>query len=409
MKTAQDFGTLGLSEDLVSHIGEQGFKMPTAIQVACIPAAMSGKDVLGIAPTGTGKTAAFGIPAIANLSRQKDKQVLILAPTRELAAQIMQFMLLVGNKFKIKGALVVGGESIRQQSNACQNGVDFIVATPGRLMDLMGRGLDLSHVGMLILDEVDQMLDMGFARPVEEIVGQVSRDRQILFFSATMPAEIRQMAERYLKDPTKITVERTAEHAPKIQEKRINVTPQEKAQVLFDEITTRSGKALIFSRTQRGAEQVSRQLNTKGIVTSCLHGGLTQRERKQALESFRTGKVRILVATDIAARGIDVPDIEIVVNFDAAANREDHLHRVGRTGRFGKEGQAITLHCAEEIEKTRWRGRPERNSARENWPANRHTNKPENRPGNRDSELRLSPIHTPAKTPMVRDKRKSKK
>jgi ATP-dependent RNA helicase RhlE len=343
MKPPQDFTTFNLPTALVEQLSRLGFKLPTPIQETGIPTVLSGKDLLGVAPTGTGKTGAFGIPAIAHLSTQSEKQVLVIAPTRELAAQIFQFMRQLGEALKLHGVLLVGGESFRYQFSECRAGADYLVATPGRLMDHVEQGLDLSHVGILILDEVDRMLDMGFAPQVEEIIRRVPKERQTVFFSATMPQAIQKLAQRLLKDPVRVTVGQNPEDAPKIREERIRVSAHQKPELLLERIQASPGKILVFARTQRRAEQVVERLEASGIEAACLHGGRTQSERKLALDAFRRGRVRVLVATDIAARGIDVPDIELVVNFDPPATREDYLHRIGRTGRCGKEGIALTL------------------------------------------------------------------
>lgn len=338
-----DFKEFGLPTTLLEDLNRLAFVVPSPIQAQGIPAAMSGKDILAIAPTGTGKTGAFAIPAIANVISQNEKQVLILAPTRELAAQIFQFLSQVSTKSKVKGTLLVGGESFRHQQAAWSAGVDFIVATPGRLMDHVGRGLDLKHIGVLVLDEVDRMLDMGFAPQIEEIAKTINTDRQTLFFSATLPSQIQKLAQKYLKDPVRITISGTAENAPKIKEQRIPASGYEKNRVLIETANAYQGKMIVFTRTQLGAERVAEILREAGVETGRLHGGRTQDERRRSLDAFRRGLFRVLVATDIAARGIDVLDIEVVVNFDRAATQEDHLHRIGRTGRCGKEGLAITF------------------------------------------------------------------
>lgn len=339
----KDFKDFGLPSHLLEGLTKLGFTAPTPIQAQSIPAALGGKDVLAIAPTGTGKTGAFGIPAIANLTSQKEKQVLVLAPTRELAAQIFKFLSSVVPTSSVRGALLVGGESSRRQYLDWNAGVDFIVATPGRLMDHVGRGLNLKHVGILILDEVDRMLDMGFAPQIEEILKMVPEERQTLFFSATLPLEIQKLIAKFLKDPVRITVGGNKEHAPKIREEKVHAKGYEKIDLLKKVIGEHTGKILIFTRTKVFTDRVAEQLEFMDIRAARLHGGRTQEERTRALDAFRRGVVRVLVATDIAARGIDVADIEVVVNFDKAATKEDYTHRIGRTGRCGKEGLAITF------------------------------------------------------------------
>lgn len=338
-----DFKGFGLPEPLVEDLTRVGFLSPTPIQAQGIPTILSGHDLLAIAPTGTGKTGAFGIPALNSIATQKEKQVLILAPTRELAAQIYDFIKSVAMNRGVRGALLIGGENFRRQFFMWHSGSDFIVATPGRLMDHVRRGLDLSHVGMLIFDEVDRMFDMGFAPQVEEILKLVPTERQTLFFSATMPPEIQQLAQRHLKNPAKITVGGKVEDEPKIREEKVQVYGYKKFEVLLEQCVKHTGKILVFTKTKFGADQVADKLEEGGIRAARLHGDRRQTERKRALQAFRDGTVRVMVATDIASRGIDVTDIETVINFDRAATREDHLHRIGRTGRYGKEGLAITF------------------------------------------------------------------
>lgn len=339
----QDFKSFGLPEPLVQTLDSIGFKVPTAIQAAGIPEALKGKDILAIAPTGTGKTGAFGIPAIASISTQTEKQVLILAPTRELAAQIFQFFESANPGKKLKGALLVGGESFRRQFFDWKDGVDYMVATPGRLMDHIEQGLDLKHIGILVLDEVDRMLDMGFSRQIEQIAKSVPKERQTLLFSATLPPDIQKIAQKYLKDPVRINANRDPKDVKPIREERIQVPRAEKPDMLLAQVRLREGKILIFTRTQHGTEDVADLLEKEGVPVARLHGGRTQSERKRSFEAYRKGLVRILVATDIAARGLDVPDIEVVINYDRAATQEDHLHRIGRTGRCGKKGVALTF------------------------------------------------------------------
>lgn len=318
------------------------FKTPTPIQLQAIPSAMLGKDILAIAPTGTGKTGAFGIPAMAFLYPQPGKQVLILAPTRELAAQIHKFLRKLGDALDLRSTLIVGGESFRRQRDEVKGGVDFIIATPGRLMEHFDLGMPIEKISVLVLDEVDRMLDMGFAPQVEQIVKRLGPERQTFLFSATMPPEILKLANKYLKDPVRVQVNQSTEK-PKITEETIDTNDVEKPRLLQDHVEARPGKILVFANTQGRVEQVARRLTQSGQPAGCMHGGRTHGERKAALESFRTGQTRILVATDVAARGIDVSDIETVINYDYPATEEDYLHRIGRTGRIGREGTAISF------------------------------------------------------------------
>lgn len=341
-KNMNSFNDFGLPPALLTALEAMEFKSPTPIQAQAIPAALLGKDILAIAPTGTGKTGAFGIPALAFLYPQPGKQVLVLAPTRELAAQIHKFIRKLGETLNIKSTLISGGESYRRQRDEVKAGADVIIATPGRLMEHIDCGMPLEKISVLVLDEVDRMLDMGFAPQVEQIVKRLGPERQTFLFSATMPPEILKLANKYLKDPVRVQINQATEK-PKITEETIDTNDVEKPRLLQDHVEARPGKILIFANTQGRVEQVARRLTQSGQPAGCMHGGRTHGERKMALESFRTGQIRILVATDVAARGIDVSDIETVINYDYPATQEDYLHRIGRTGRIGREGTAISF------------------------------------------------------------------
>lgn len=340
MKTFSDFT---LPPVLLQALEAMEFKMPSPIQAQAIGPALEGKDILAIAPTGTGKTGAFGIPNLSFLYPQPGKQVLILAPTRELAAQIHRFLRDLGKTMDVKGVLIVGGESYSRQRTDVKRGVDYIVATPGRLMDHINQGMPTEKIGVLVLDEVDRMLDMGFAPQVEEIVNRLGPERQTFLFSATMPPEILKLANKYLKDPVRVKVEGKPEEKALIDEENIDTTDAEKPALLVEQVAARTGKILVFANTQGRVEQVARRLHGAGHATACIHGARTHRERKLALEAFRSGECRVLVATDIVARGIDVVDIEHVINYDYPATKEDYLHRIGRTGRMGKKGNSVTF------------------------------------------------------------------
>jgi superfamily II DNA/RNA helicase len=343
MTKVENFSEFGLPAALADALKALEFTVPTPIQAAAIPPAMLGKDILAIAPTGTGKTGAFSIPIAHFLYPQPGKQVLILAPTRELAAQIHRFFRKLGDALDLQGVLIVGGESFGRQKKQVKLGVDYIIATPGRLNDHIQQGMPTGKIGILVLDEVDRMLDMGFAPQVEEIVQSLGPERQTFLFSATLPPEIVGLANKYLKDPVRVNVLGNPAEAPKIHEERIDTTDAEKPGLLVEEVAKRTGKIIVFANTQGRVEQVTRRLEQSGHPAQCIHGARTHRERKSALDAFRSGEVRILVATDIVARGIDVADIEHVINFDYPATKEDYLHRIGRTGRIGKEGSAVTF------------------------------------------------------------------
>ncbi len=343
MQNTPKFSELQLPPILVTALESMGFENPTPIQAKSIPPALAGRDILAIAPTGTGKTGAFGIPAMAGLYNNPGKQVLVLAPTRELAAQIHKFLAKLGKTMDFACTLIVGGESNYRQRAEVKAGVDFLIATPGRFMDHIERGIPLEKISVLVLDEVDRMLDMGFAPQVEQIVKSLPPERQTFLFSATLPPEIVKLAHRYLKNPEQVNVTGDAQAAPKISEEQIDTNDVEKPRLLVDKVTELPGKILIFANTQGRVEQAARRLEHAGHPAAYMHGGRTHGERKKALEAFRNGVVRVLVATDIAARGIDVSDIETVINYDYPATKEDYLHRIGRTGRIGKEGRAITF------------------------------------------------------------------
>jgi len=344
MNSSTNFQQFSLPPHLARALDLMNFKSPTPIQAASIPAALEGRDILGTAQTGTGKTGAFGIPLHAFLQKQTTQQALILAPTRELAAQILEVLNAMAHGSKTRGLLVVGGESFSRQAELFFRGVDFIVATPGRLNDHLSENtMHLNHVGLLVLDEVDRMLDMGFAPQIKQVVRLLPKERQTLLFSATLPPEVKTLAESFLREPVRVTVGKTHQPAPKVTEQTIRTTPDEKNQLVLKEIQERAGKILIFAKTQNRSERLAQKLYDAGHKVVLLHGGRTQGQRKQALLKFREGTHRIMVATDLAGRGIDVEDIEHVINFDPPQSREDYIHRIGRTGRFGKEGKALNF------------------------------------------------------------------
>lgn len=341
----QKFDDLDIPKPLSCALERMGFLEPTPVQSATIPAGLKGRDVLGIAQTGTGKTAAFGIPMLTRLHNDNYPIGLILAPTRELAAQIHKVLeQMAAEGLKVHGTLIVGGESFKKQSSHYDRGVDYIVATPGRLIDhLRQRSFDLKRVEILVLDEVDRILDMGFAPQIEEIMRHVPKQRQTMLFSATMPPEIQNLASRFLKNPLEVSIGPVLKPVEKITETTIETTHAGKNALLFDHLKHREGKILVFTKTQTRAELLFSMLNREGYKAVRLHGGCSQGERKQALEDFRRGKSQIMVATDLAGRGIDIVDIEHVINYDLPSTREDYIHRIGRTGRAGKSGHAVNF------------------------------------------------------------------
>lgn len=344
MQTFETYKDLLLPEPLSKALDKMGFIRPTPVQAQAIPVALEGRDVLGTAQTGTGKTAAFGIPLLVKLYTDTQRQALILAPTRELAAQIHHVLRLMGKRLNIYGTLVVGGESFGRQVDELDRGVDYVVATPGRLVDHIDEGtFDPREVGYVVLDEVDRMLDMGFIPQVKRVLRDIPRERQTMLFSATLPKEITGLAASFLRDPVRIAIGSPAETVAKITETTIRTPQDRKSGVLLEQIAAREGKILVFARTKSRAERLARMLGKQGHRAVRLHGGRNQSQRKRALEDFRSGDHRIMVATDLAGRGIDVPDIEHVINYDLPATREDYIHRIGRTGRLGREGQALNL------------------------------------------------------------------
>jgi ATP-dependent RNA helicase DeaD len=320
------------------------FLTPTPVQAAAIPPALAGHDVLATAQTGTGKTGAFAVPLLTKLIGDHMSQALILVPTRELGAQIFKVLCQMGAGSKRRGTLVVGGESFGRQASDLYRGVDYIVATPGRLNDHLEEGsVNLEAIDTLILDEVDRMLDMGFAPQIKAIMRYVPKDRQTMLFSATLPDEIKSFAATFLRDPVRVAIGAVTEIASKVTEETIRTTNEGKNAIILKEMEAREGRVLVFTRTKSRTDRLARLLYQSGHDVVALHGGRTQAQRKQALDRFRSGHSRIMVATDLAGRGIDVPDIEHVINYDLPATRDDYIHRIGRTGRFGRTGTAINF------------------------------------------------------------------
>jgi ATP-dependent RNA helicase RhlE len=342
-QTKNDFTCLGLSDGLLKTLGRSGFITPTPIQAEAIPPAMQGRDVVGIAQTGTGKTLAFGLPMIERL-QNSNKVGLVLAPTRELALQIEETFHKVGAPHGIKTAVLIGGAPMGRQISHLRARPHVIIATPGRLLDHMSqRTVDLRNVGILVLDEADRMLDMGFAPAIERIVATVPRERQTLFFSATMPVEITSMADRYLKQPVRVEVARQGTAAELVSQEILVVPKEAKNDLLEKVLAEHGGTILVFARTRHGARKVARSVRIMGHSAAELHSDRTLAQRRAALDGFKSGAYRVLVATDIAARGIDVKSISLVVNYDLPDQAEDYVHRIGRTGRAGETGHAISF------------------------------------------------------------------
>ncbi len=341
---------------MLKALAEEGYETPTPIQAQAIPAVLKGADLLGIAQTGTGKTAAFALPLLHRLAvdpkpaPRHSARILVLSPTRELAAQIGESFRTYGRHLGIRVAIVFGGVAHKPQIDALSKGVDVLVATPGRLLDhLDSRVLTLEAVEALVLDEADQMLDLGFVRPIRRIVSKLRARRQNLFFSATMPQEIAALAAELLKDPVRVQVAPVATTAERVTQRVIHIEANKKRPLLVDLFgNPEMQRTLVFTRTKRGADRVARHLEGAGIAAVAIHGNKSQRQREVALDAFRRAKTGVLVATDIAARGIDIDGVTHVVNFELPEVPEAYVHRIGRTARAGAEGQAISLCDVEE-------------------------------------------------------------
>jgi ATP-dependent RNA helicase RhlE len=350
------FQELGLDPLLLKALETEGYTTPTPIQAQAIPTILEGKDLLGIAQTGTGKTAAFALPILQrlNANRQpplrKGVRALILSPTRELATQIAESFRTYGRHMGFSVAVVFGGVAHKPQRDALARGVDVLVATPGRLIDHMGeRNVTLEGTEILVLDEADQMMDLGFIRPLRQIVATLSHRRQSLFFSATMPHEIGALAAELLKDPVKVSVTPVAKTADRVTQEVIFVEQTKKRALLVELFANQDmTRTIVFTRTKRGADRVARHLESNGVPVSAIHGNKSQAQRDQAMKGFKAGKIRALIATDIAARGIDVDAVSHVINYEIPNVPESYVHRIGRTARAGAEGIAISLVDNEE-------------------------------------------------------------
>ncbi len=350
----QTFSSLGLSKPLLDAITEEGYDTPTAVQAGAIPPVLAGRDVLALAQTGTGKTAAFALPVLDRLlGMETDKaarskpgpRALILSPTRELATQIAGSMRDYGRHTGLSGCTIFGGVRQSQQVRNLRRGVDIIVATPGRLMDLMEQGhVDLSNIRVLVLDEADRMLDMGFINPIRKIAAQLPKQRQSLMFSATMPKDIAQLASTLLTDPVRVEVAPAKRAELKIEQKLHMVDGKDKptllATLLEDAAVLR---AVVFTKTKHGADHLTHRLSQGGVQAESIHGNKSQNQRDRALHAFRSGRARVLVATDVAARGLDVDGVTHVFNYNLPNEPEAYVHRIGRTGRAGATGIAVSF------------------------------------------------------------------
>lgn len=356
MTPTTTFAALKLAEPIQRALADKKYTTPSPIQARAIPHLLEGRDLMGCAQTGTGKTAAFALPILQRLAdRPKTRvphkpRVLVLTPTRELAAQIGESFETYGKNLRLRHTVIFGGVGQTPQTRALRNGVDIVVATPGRLLDLARQGyIDFDAVEVFVLDEADRMLDMGFAPDVKRVIAKLPPKRQSLLFSATMPRPIMEIADRLLRDPVKVEVAPVASPAERIAQHVCHVDRRDKTRLLAHTINEhRDGLVLVFSRTKHGANKLVKQLGQTGTRAEAIHGNKSQSARERALTQFREGRVRVLVATDIAARGIDVKGISLVINYDIPNEPESYVHRIGRTARAGADGKAIAFCDPEE-------------------------------------------------------------
>ncbi len=352
-----DFDMMELPPKLVERLQSMGLKDPTPIQRQAIPHALNGRDVMGLAQTGTGKTAAFGVPLVAQMldmpGRPAPKSVrgLVLAPTRELANQISQNLRSFCENTPLKVAMVVGGQSINTQIKRLERGVDLLVATPGRLLDLMDRrAVRLEDATFLVLDEADQMLDMGFIHDLRKIAKVIPEDRQTMLFSTTMPKLMNELAQSFLRSPIRVEVSPPGKAADKVTQEVHFIAKSEKPNLLIEMLDKhRDELALVFGRTKHGSEKLMKTLVKAGYAAGSIHGNKSQGQRDRAIAAFKSGEIRVLVATDVAARGLDIPDVKHVYNYDLPNVPDNYVHRIGRTARAGKDGAAIAFCAPDEM------------------------------------------------------------
>jgi ATP-dependent RNA helicase DeaD len=340
-----NFSDLKIENKLKKSIELAEFKTPTPIQSKSIPISLEGKDVLGTAQTGTGKTLAFTIPMLNKLLRDKQAMALIICPTRELATQVMETVLKLNiREIGIGNALLIGGESMQKQLRQLKKRARIIVGTPGRINDHIERkSLNLSKVNYLVLDETDRMLDMGFTPQIELILKFIPKDHQTLLFSATLPENILKISQKYLNNPERVSVGSLSTPIEKIKQETFQITADKKYHELINQLVERSGSILVFVKTKHGADKIVKRLKYDGHKADAIHGNLRQSKRDRVIRGFRNGNSRILIATDVAARGLDIPVIKHVINYDLPQVPEDYIHRIGRTGRAGKDGSALTF------------------------------------------------------------------
>lgn len=343
-RSSDGFDDLGIAPDLMKGVDQLHFDHPTPIQLKAIPVGLRGDDIIAIAQTGSGKTLAFGIPMLQRLSKIKRGTGLVLVPTRELAIQVDEAIKAIGRTIHMRSTVVIGGASMNLQVSALRKNPRIIIATPGRLMDhIERRTVDLATIEILVLDEADRMLDMGFAPDIKKIMKSIPQKHQTMLFSATMPKEIEALAQKMMVSPTRIEIDRSGATPAEVSHELFFITNQDKSRLLAVQLKKRSGPVLVFTRTKRMASRLTLKVNRMGFAAAEIHSDRSLGQRQRALEGFKRGVFQILIATDIAARGIDVTGIELVVNYDMPANSEDYVHRIGRTGRAGKTGHAISF------------------------------------------------------------------
>ncbi|MDC9725505.1 MAG: DEAD/DEAH box helicase [Gammaproteobacteria bacterium] len=351
------FSSLGLSDPLLRAVEQKGYTEPSPIQLEAIPAVLTGNDVMAAAQTGTGKTASFTLPLLQRLNdgtrvRPNHIRALVLTPTRELAAQVHDSVVLYGQNLSLRSAVVFGGVKINPQMMKLRRGIDVLVATPGRLMDLYNQNaVKFSDIEILVLDEADRMLDMGFIKDIRKIMSLMPKTRQNLLFSATFSGEIRTLANSILKNPVQVEISPQKTTAEGVKQSMFEVDKSKKTELLIHLVGTNNwNQVLVFMRTKHGCNRLVKKLDQFGITAAAIHGNKSQGARTRALADFKQNKIRVLVATDIAARGIDISDLPHVINFELPNVPEDYVHRIGRTGRAGAEGEAISLVSADEVE-----------------------------------------------------------
>jgi ATP-dependent RNA helicase RhlE len=359
------FDNLGLSPILNHNLHELGYRIPTPVQARAIPLALEGRDILGSAQTGTGKTAAFGLPMIERLVLRRDDNAgaqlvsrkplaLVLTPTRELALQVSESLRDLGRKTGLRTVAIFGGVGMQPQVETLKRGVHVVVATPGRLIDHMEqRTIDLSGIEILTVDEADRMMDMGFLPALKRILAALPKQRQTMLFSATFPDEIRRLAVQFMRDPAEVQISARNSAATTVAHLAHRVHHEKKRDLLVHLLKKRGDQTLVFCRTKRGSDRVCRHLTASGIRAAAIHGDKSQNARTQALRDFKSGRTKVLVATDIAARGLDIEQLPVVINFDLPMVAEDYIHRIGRTGRAGAEGQALSLVTQAEMDQFR--------------------------------------------------------